>query len=174
MAITDKKKAAERAVSAAAKASKKAAAQKPAATKAAVTKPAVKKTVPTGHGAGARAKAALGRKASPDASAIKALRAALDLSQESLAQLLRVKARTIVRWEKLETKPSGPAEIEKIQRLQGLVELGLRVYTAAGFRSLLSVPQPAFGGKTGYEVLAFGDFDRVLSALQADSEGLGF
>ncbi len=55
-----------------------------------------------------------------------------------------------------------------------IVELGLVIYTPEGLARFLRSPQPRFGGRTALELMATGQADRVLSALAADHEGLGY
>lgn len=52
--------------------------------------------------------------------------------------------------------------------------LGLVVYTAEGFNSFLRTPQARFDGRTALDLMATGEAERVLAALAADHEGLGY
>jgi hypothetical protein len=55
-----------------------------------------------------------------------------------------------------------------------IYDLGLLVYTPEGLDSFLRLPQPRFAGRTALDLMAHGEAERVLSALAADHEGLGF
>jgi len=103
-----------------------------------------------------------------------AIRATLGISQEILAHILRVTVRTVSRWEKAETQPTNPGDIDRIKRLKALVTLGLKVYSKQGLRSLLAEDQPVFGDKSGIDMLAFDEYERVAVAIEADYEGLGY
>jgi hypothetical protein len=58
--------------------------------------------------------------------------------------------------------------------IQYLIELGEQVYTPEGFELFLSTPQPIFDERTALELLAAGEVERVLSAVAADWDGLGY
>jgi len=103
-----------------------------------------------------------------------AIRATLGISQEILAHILRVTVRTVSRWEKAETQPTNPGDIDRIKRLKALVTFGLKVYSKQGLRSLLAEDQPVFGDKSGIDMLAFDEYERVAAAIEADYEGLGY
>ncbi len=102
------------------------------------------------------------------------LRESLDLSAETLGRVLQVSSRTIARWEEEETTPRDQAQVLRIHKLKEIVDLGSKVYTPEGLREFLSKPQPAFNGRTAYQLMSIGEYDTVLSALAADFEGLGF
>lgn len=53
-------------------------------------------------------------------------------------------------------------------------ELGRSVYTPDGFRLFLRTPMPEFGDRTALQMIEQGEFERVIAALAADYEGLGF
>jgi DNA-binding transcriptional regulator YiaG len=105
---------------------------------------------------------------------LQTIRVTLGISQEILAQILRVTVRTVSRWEKGETQPTSPGDIAQIKRLKALMDLGLKVYSRQGLQSLLAEAQPVFGNKTGIDMLAFGEYERVVAAIEADFEGLGY
>ena len=86
------------------------------------------------------------------------IRKAFDVSQETMARMLGVTSRTVSRWEKAETLPATLADIAKLSKLKQIMELGRKAYTMQGLQSLLAEAQPVFQGKTGIDLLAFGDF----------------
>ena len=102
------------------------------------------------------------------------LRADMRLSRERMARLFDVSAKTIERWEERDTLPAGTRARNLLARLQEIVDLGLTVYTPDGFARYLATPLPAFGGRTALQLIEGGEADRVLAALAADYEGLGY
>jgi transcriptional regulator with XRE-family HTH domain len=105
---------------------------------------------------------------------LQTIRVTLGISQEILAQVLRVTVRTVSRWENGETQPTSPGDLAQIKRLKALMDLGLKAYSRNGLQSLLAESQPVFGNKTGIDMLAFGEYERVAAAIEADFEGLGY
>jgi hypothetical protein len=55
-----------------------------------------------------------------------------------------------------------------------VAELGRVVYTPAGLDRFLSTPMAVFDGRTAIELLENDQAERVLAALAADYEGLGY
>jgi transcriptional regulator with XRE-family HTH domain len=104
---------------------------------------------------------------------LRAIRTAFGVSQERMAWLLNVSARTVERWEQggLSLDPSARA---RVAQLHEIAELGHEVYTPEGWRAFLATPMPVFGGQTALQLIATGKADQVLGALAADYEGLGF
>lgn len=105
---------------------------------------------------------------------VQAIRRGLGISQEAMSQLLRVSAKTVSRWEKEQGKPRSPEQLARLAKLKEISELGQAVYTPEGLREFLSVPLPVFTGRTGFELLHFGEYEPVIAALAADFEGTGF
>ena len=101
------------------------------------------------------------------------VRNTLPISQEQVARLLKVSARTVARWEKSNSGPERQEQRERLARLHEIIDLGTKVYTPEGLSEFFSTPLPEFRNKTAYDMLFIGDFDAVLSALAADYEGLG-
>jgi hypothetical protein len=48
------------------------------------------------------------------------------------------------------------------------------VYTAEGLKEFLTTPLPVFNGYTAIDLMLIGEYNRVISALAADFEGLGY
>jgi hypothetical protein len=55
-----------------------------------------------------------------------------------------------------------------------ILEVGLAVYTPHGLTAFLTTRQPEFGGQTGLQLVERGQAERVLAALAADLDGLGY
>jgi transcriptional regulator with XRE-family HTH domain len=102
------------------------------------------------------------------------LRAGLRLSRERMARLLDVSAKTIERWEERDALPASGQVRSRLAQLREIADLGLTVYTPDGFPRYLATPLPTFGGRTALQLIEQGEGDRVLAALAADYEGLGF
>lgn len=49
-----------------------------------------------------------------------------------------------------------------------------RVYTPEGISAFLATPLPAFDGPPALELMSLGEYERVVAALVADYEGLGY
>jgi len=73
----------------------------------------------------------------------------------------------------LENDVGGEAA-RRLAQFPDVRDLGLVVYTAEGLDSFLRTPQPRFDGRTALHLLATGEAERVLAALSADHEGLGY
>jgi hypothetical protein len=101
------------------------------------------------------------------------VRGSLSISQEQMGWLLRASGRSVARWEKQKTGPERGEQRERLEKLQEIVNLGRKIYTAKGLNDFLSTPLSVFGGRTGYEMIFLGEHQNVLSALAADYEGLG-
>ena len=91
-----------------------------------------------------------------------------------MARLLDVSAKTIERWEAQGALPASRAVRERLAKLQEIARLGLLVYTSAGFHRFLTIPLPEFEGRTALQMIELGQEDRVIAALAADYEGLGY
>ncbi|WP_164928806.1 transcriptional regulator [Gloeobacter violaceus] len=101
------------------------------------------------------------------------VRKGFDLSRERMSSLLQVSSKTYERWEKGVATPAE-AQKWKLARLSEILALGSLVYTPEGLREFLQTPMPAFDGNCALEMLRRGEFERVLAALAADYEGLGY
>jgi transcriptional regulator with XRE-family HTH domain len=105
---------------------------------------------------------------------VRKLRADLGLSRERFGRLLDVSAKTVERWEAQGALPSGQMVRQRLAQLGEIAELGLIVYPPEVFRQLLASPAPRFGGHTALQLVELGQGERVLGALAADYEGLGY
>ncbi len=102
------------------------------------------------------------------------MREDLKLSRERMGRLLDVSAKTIERWEERNALPVTRVLVERLAKMQEIIRLGHAVYTPEGFRRFLSTPLDEFDGRTALQLIESGQADRVLSALAADYEGLGY
>jgi transcriptional regulator with XRE-family HTH domain len=103
---------------------------------------------------------------------VAALRTALGVSRERLGRMVNVSAKTVERWERGDTPPSGHSA-GRLAQLREIVELGQPVYAPAGLTQLLATPMAVFGDRTAAQMLERGDGALVLAALAADYERLG-
>lgn len=101
------------------------------------------------------------------------IRQQLHLSQERMSRLLRVSCKTLWRWENTDASPSGKAK-EHLAKLKQIASLAQKVYTPQGVEEFIFTPQEEFDGHTAYDVISLGEYDRVIAALAADYEGLGY
>lgn len=102
------------------------------------------------------------------------LRQDLHLSRERMGRLLDVSAKTVERWEAMGNWPASVRHRRELARIREIVSLGQVVYSPEGFSRFLTVPLPAFDGRTALQTMERGDLDTVLAALAADYEGLGY
>jgi DNA-binding XRE family transcriptional regulator len=102
------------------------------------------------------------------------IRQQLSLSQEKLSSLLKVSTKTVNRAEKQHLPLKGADARARLAKLQEIVTLGLMVYTADGLKEFLTTPLPVFDRYTALDLMTIGEFDRVIGALAADFEGLGY
>lgn len=102
------------------------------------------------------------------------IRQKLSISQERMSNLLGVSVKTVSRWEKEKRQPSKPQQLLGLAKLKEIIDLGLAVYTSEGLKEFLRTPLPVFEGRTGFELIQLGEYDRVIGALAADFEGTGF
>ncbi len=115
-----------------------------------------------------------GRAINPTTIHPKRLRDDLRLSRERMARVFDVSAKTIERWEHGATLPANARVRSRLAQIQRVVELGLTVYTPSGFHRFLRAPLAEFDGRTALQMMEQDQVDRVLAALAADYEGLGF
>ncbi|MCL5263779.1 MAG: DUF2384 domain-containing protein [Chloroflexi bacterium] len=102
------------------------------------------------------------------------IREDLKISRERMARLLDVSSKTIERWEERNLLPSTRVLMDRLAKIQEIVEVGRAVYTQEGFRRFLATPMAEFDGRTALQLIEMEQGDRVLSALAADYEGLGY
>lgn len=102
------------------------------------------------------------------------MREVLNLSRERMGRLLDVSSKTIERWEERESFSGARAVGDRLAKLNQIIELGEIVYTTEGLRRFLTTPLPEFDGHTALQLIEIGQADKVLAALAADYEGLGY
>jgi transcriptional regulator with XRE-family HTH domain len=102
------------------------------------------------------------------------LRHKLSLSQEKLSSLLKVSSKTIHRVEKNKSLLKDVDARARLAKLEEIATLGLMVYTEAGLKEFLTTPLAIFDQHTALDMMLIGSYDRVISALAADFEGLGY
>ena len=110
------------------------------------------------------------------------IRQKLSLSQEKLSSILKVSSKTINRAEKQHLPLKDADAQARLAKLDEIVTLGLMVYTVDGLKEFLTMPLAVFDlpgatlreRYTALDLMQLGEFDRVISALAADFEGLGF
>ena len=102
------------------------------------------------------------------------IRAKLSLSQEKLSSLLKVSTKTVNRAEKQQLALNGVDVRVRLAKLQEIATLGLMVYTVDGLKEFLTTPLPVFNRHTAIDLMLIGEYDRVIGALAADFEGLGY
>ena len=102
------------------------------------------------------------------------IRRELGLSRERMGRLLNVSAKTVERWEARDTLPASSHPRSRLAKLHEIAQLGLTVYTPEGFSRFLTLPHPAFGGRTALQLIEQGQADGVLADLAGEYEGLGY
>ena len=102
------------------------------------------------------------------------IRAQLSLSQEKLSSLLKVSTKTVNRAEKQHLPLKDIDVRARLAKLQEIATLGLMVYHNDGLKEFLTTPLPVFNGYTAIDLMSIGEYDRVIGALAADFEGLGY
>jgi predicted transcriptional regulator len=102
------------------------------------------------------------------------IRTDMGLSREKMARIVDVSSKTIERWEKGETHPTSRRINRLYAELYEMVELGLIVYTAEGFKWLMTQRVPVFDDRSPLQMLESGDVESVTSLLAAEYEGQGF
>ena len=103
----------------------------------------------------------------------RAVREDLGLSRERMARLLDVSTRTVERWEERGELPARDAVRARLAELREVADLGRVVYGGDPFRAFLTVPLPAFEGRSALQVMEAGQADRVLGVLASLYEGQG-
>lgn len=101
------------------------------------------------------------------------IRQKLHLSQERMSHLLHVSTKTLWRWENTETTPNNEA-LQHLSKLKQIASLAEKVYTPEGIETFLFTPMEEFDLLTAYDLIALGKHDKVLGAIAADYEGLGY
>lgn len=93
----------------------------------------------------------------------------LGISQEALARILGVSARTIHRWSK-GARPRPSSQLQNLESLIGSLEQTLDVPQA--IRTYLHSSNPGLEGEKPIDLLFRGDFARVEDSLLAIREGV--
>lgn len=102
------------------------------------------------------------------------IRRDLNLSRERMARLMDVSAKTIERWEERDSLPSSSHTRSLLAQIQEIIDLGLSIYTPAGFHQFLQTPLRAFQGRTPLHMIEQDQAGQVIAALASDYEGLGY
>ncbi|MFO1431040.1 MAG: transcriptional regulator [Candidatus Competibacteraceae bacterium] len=102
-----------------------------------------------------------------------AIRHELQLSRERLGRIVHVSAKTLERWENRH-QILDPKARKDFAKLREISTLARAVYTPAGVKAFLMTPMTVFGGRTALGLMSLGEYDRVIAALSADYEGLGY
>ena len=105
---------------------------------------------------------------------IRELRSVLAISRERMARLIDVSAKTIERWEARGELPTSRTTRGRLAQVQEIVDLGRIVWTSEGFQRFMTIPLPAFGGRSALQLVEAGEAERVIGELAADYEGLGY
>lgn len=96
---------------------------------------------------------------------VQQVRSRLALSQEALAQVLGVSARTIVRWESETATPSRLA-LDRLERLGEVLRLAEQIFPKRAIASWLRTPNPTLRGRTPADVLVSrGGLDEIYHLL---------
>ncbi len=93
----------------------------------------------------------------------------VQLSQEALARILNVSAKTVQRWAK-GTRPRPRPQLVQLARLVALLEEALPSKNA--IQNYLNHPNPSFSGERPIDLLARGEFERIEVDVQAMLEGV--
>jgi DNA-binding XRE family transcriptional regulator len=102
-----------------------------------------------------------------------AIRRELQLSRERLGRIVHVSAKTLERWENRH-QILDPKARKDFAKLREISTLARAVYTPEGVKAFLMTPMMVFGGRTALGLMSLGEYDRVIAALSADYEGLGY
>lgn len=102
---------------------------------------------------------------------VAAIRNDLGVSRERMARLLDVSSRTIARWEEQRQLPSNRWIRQVLIEIRTISELGHESLTKQGFRAFMATPQPAFGDRSGMEMIERGEADAVYRELAGLTEG---
>lgn len=110
----------------------------------------------------------------PSVLSVREIRRLFGASRERMGHLLGVSAKTVERWEASSSGPTNEMVRVRLAEMQQIGTLGHVVYTDEGFEQFLDSPLPVFGQRTACQLIALGETNKVLGALAADYEGLGF
>ena len=93
----------------------------------------------------------------------------MGLSQEALARILGVSARTVHRWLH-GTKPRSNAGLEQLTRVAAILHRAMP--NREEIHAYLNHPNPFLDGLKPIEVLKRGEYERVIADLEAVEEGV--
>jgi len=102
---------------------------------------------------------------------VKQLRGDLGVSRERLARVLDVSAKTVQRWEEQDLLPSNKWIFHVVIELQNIADLGLLSFEPEGVAIIMQRPQPAFGNKSGLQLVEEGRGDEVFGEFAGAYEG---
>lgn len=95
---------------------------------------------------------------------VRELREALGLSQEALARLLGVSARTVSRWE-CGISELNPLAVKELRRWLRVLERLQEVFKPSALPRWFNQPNEALGGRTPFEVACVPDGEEELLDL---------
>ena len=108
---------------------------------------------------------------SPPLETLHDIRTALGLSQEKMAYVFDVSAKTIQRWEQSGALPRSDRQLALLTQLREIAELAHIVYTPKGVALFMRTPLPVFDGRTALHLLHLGEGNRVFGSLAMTYEG---
>lgn len=91
-----------------------------------------------------------------------------------MGRIMDVSAKTIERWEQRDAAPDSRFLKERLATIDEITRLGQMIYTPEGFYQFMTTPMADFDNLTALQLFERGEGERVLAALAADYEGLGY
>lgn len=88
-----------------------------------------------------------------------------------MGRLVDLTSKTVARIESTGRLPLSSSAGARLALIRTLVDLGLVVFSAEGFRRFVATPYPVFGGRTALQLIEQGEGVRVLELLAATYEG---
>ncbi len=93
------------------------------------------------------------------------------ISIETLARFLNTTTRTVMRWKKEEVKPSIPHR-ESLEKIAYIDRKLRQVLKPKAIERWLHAYNDSLGGKRPLDLLARGQYDKLLSAISQLEEGV--
>ena len=93
------------------------------------------------------------------------------ISIETLARFLNTTSRTVMRWKKEGVNPSSHHR-EKLEKIAYIDRKLRQVLKPEGFERWLHAYNDSLGGKRPIDLLAKGQYDKLLSAIAQLEEGV--